>query len=469
MRVLASPSRRTAAALSVALAAAFTVAAGPADPAVAAVAAVTDGSARFDVLTPTLIRMQYAGDGAFTDATTFNVVNRSFTPPAYTTSVTADGYREIRTSALTLRYKQNSGPFTAANLSVAITATGATARPVYPSYCAASTACEAENALFTGGVTPAYDHQGYTGSGFAGGYEGAGSGLQYDVDVPTAGTWRLAVRYANAVGSDNQSATRTLTAHVNGATGPRFSLPPTSSWDTWATGSVTVSLRAGVNAITVNQDAADSGRVNVDSLAVMPGGSTNYPSPATDLRTTGYGAGPASQLGGWYRSLDNLPGGLPDANALHPGVLNRGGWYLLDDTRTALLSTSHTVSDRPGHGAQPYQDGYFFGYGQNYKQALADLNALTGPANLLPQTAYGVWFSRFWGYSTADYQNTLLPAFRRNFTPLDWLVVDTDWKKPVEWDGWNWNTDLFPDPQAFLTWTKQMNLDTSFNAVSYTH
>ncbi|MCO5974073.1 ricin-type beta-trefoil lectin domain protein [Actinoallomurus soli] len=466
MRLQTSPVRRSAvvSALATLATAASVVVALPPSPATGApAAAVTDGSARFEVLTPTLIRTEYAGDGVFTDATTFNAVNRSFTPPPYTTTVTADGYREIRTSALTLRYKQNSGPFTASNLSVAITATGTTARPAFPSYCPVSVACEGENALLTGNATPAYDHKGYTGTGFASGYERTGSGVQYDVDVPSVGTWRLAVRYANATGSDGQSATRTLTAHVNGNTGPRFSLPPTGSWDTWSTASVDVGLRAGVNTITVAEDAGDSGRVNIDSLAVTPTTATGYPAPATDLRTTGYGAGPADQLGGWYRSLDNLPDGLPDVGTLHPGLLDRGGWYLLDDTRTALLGANHTVGDRPSHGAQPYQDGYFFGYGQNYKQALSDLGALTGGADLLPQTAYGVWFSRFWGYSTSDYQNTLLPAFRRNFVPIDWLVVDTDWKKPVEWDGWNWNTDLFPDPQAFLDWTKQMGLDVSLN------
>lgn len=459
MRSFPHPPSRALAAAAALITAAVGAVALPTAPAsaAAATASVTDGSARFQVLTPTLIRTEYAGDGAFADATTFNAVNRSFPPPSYTTDVTSDGYREIKTSALTLRYKQNSGPFTAANLSVVVTATGVTAHPRFPSYCPASTACEGENALLLGNASTGYDHSGYTGSGFGAGLEGTGSGVQYDVDVPTAGTWRLAVRYANAVGSDNQSATRTLTAHLDGATGPRFSLPPTTSWDSWSTASVTVSLHAGVNTVAVRQDAADSGRVNIDSLAVTPTSTTTYPAAATDLLTTGYGAGPNSQLGGWYRSLDNLPGGLPQA--LHPGVLNRGGWYLLDDTRTALLP----LKDRPSHGAQPYQDGYFFGYGQNYKQALADLNALAGNIKLLPQSAYGVWFSRFWGYRTADYQNTLLPAFRNNFTPIDWLVVDTDWKSPVEWDGWNWNTGLFPDPQAFLTWTKQMGLDVSMN------
>jgi len=39
--------------------------------------------------------------------------------------------------------------------------------------------------------------------------------------------------------------------------------------------------------------------------------------------------------------------------------------------------------------------------------------------------------------------------------PLDWLVVDTDWKSPSQWNGWNWNAALFPDPAAFMAWTVQ--------------
>ncbi|MGC9671372.1 ricin-type beta-trefoil lectin domain protein [Planosporangium sp. 12N6] len=462
MRLPGFTSRPATAVVSLVATAAAAVVVVPPAPAGAAVraAAVTDGNARFQVLTPTLIRMEYAGDGQFTDATTFNAVNRSFPPPAYTTTVTSDGYREIRTSALTLRYRRDSGPFTTRNLSVAITASDATAHPAFPSYCPVSTVCEAEDALLTGSASTGYDHAGYTGTGFVAGYERAGSGVRYDVDVPSSGIWRLAVRYANSVGSDNQSTTRTLTAHVNGDAGTRFTLPAAGSWDAWSTAAVNVSLRAGTNTVTVVQDDADSGRVNLDSLAVTPTSTASYPAPVTDLLTTGYGAGPTNQLGGWSRSLDNLPA-LPAPE--HPGVLNRGGWYLLDDSRTALLGADHRLTDRPGHGAQAYQDGYFFGYGQDYRQALADLNALTGGANLLPESAYGVWFSRFWGYSVTDYQNTLLPGFRNSFTPIDWLVVDTDWKKPVEWDGWNWNPDLFPDPQAFLNWTKREHLAVTLN------
>jgi glycosyl hydrolase family 31/ricin-type beta-trefoil lectin protein/uncharacterized protein DUF5110/carbohydrate binding protein with CBM6 domain len=432
----------------------------PASAAGAAATAVVDGSARFQVLTPTLIRMEYAGDGAFQDATTFNAVDRSQPAPAYTTTVTADGYREIRTAAVTLRHRQNSGPFTAANVSVTMAATGATANPVFPSYCAVSTACETENALLRWHAGTALDHTGYAGSGFVAGIEDTGSGIEQDVSaVPAAGTYRLAVRYANAVGSDGQSTTRTLSTQVNGAAGPRLTLPATGSWDTWAVATATVTLRAGANTLAVVQNAGDTGKVNLDSFAVTPAAATGYPGPATTLTTTGYGAGPSSTLGGWTRSLDNPPV-VPAPE--HPGLLNRGGWYLLDDTRTALLSADHTVTDRPSHGAQPYQDGYFFGYGTDYRRALADLNALTGPAALLPQSAYGLWFSRYFAYPAADYP-PLLSRFRSAYVPLDWLVVDTDWKSPSQWNGWNWNTALFPDPQGFLDWTGQQGLSVSLN------
>ena len=117
--------------------------------ATAASTAVTDGSARFEVLSPTLIRLEYAGDNAFQDGATFNAVNRPAV--AFTTDVSG-GYREIITSALTLRYKENSGPFTAANTTVAVSGTNVTAAPAFPSYCAFGTACEAENGLLSYGA-----------------------------------------------------------------------------------------------------------------------------------------------------------------------------------------------------------------------------------------------------------------------------------------------------------------------------
>ncbi len=429
--------------------------------ATAASTAVTDGNARFEVLTPTLIRMEYAGDGAFQDAATFNAVNRSFPAVSFTTSVSG-GYREIDTSSITLRYKESSGPFTAANTSIVVAGTNVTAAPSFPSYCAFGTACEAEDSLLSWGASTAYDHGNFTGSGFVAGFNQTKTAIQQDVSaIPSSGTYQLSVRYANATGGDGKDVTRTLSTTVNGAPGPTLTLPITASWDTWSTVSVPVSLRAGVNKIGVVQNSSDSGNVNLDSLAVTTTGA-GYPAPgaSSSLLTTAYGAGPNDTLGGWASSLDNQS---PATDTERPGILDRDGWYLLDDSRTALQNADGTVTDRPSHGAQPYQDGYFFGYGTNYKQGLSDLNALTGSENLLPQSAYGLWYSRYFAYTTSDYENTLIPTFRSTFTPLDWLVVDTDWKAPNQWNGWNWNSSLFPDPNGFLAWTQQQGLETSFN------
>ena len=70
-------------------------------------AVVTSGKARFTILTPRLIRIQYSMTGLFEDRATFAVVNRHLPVPAFTCT-TEDGYLVIRTDSLTLRYKVGS-------------------------------------------------------------------------------------------------------------------------------------------------------------------------------------------------------------------------------------------------------------------------------------------------------------------------------------------------------------------------
>ena len=70
-------------------------------------AMVTSGKARFTVLTPRMIRIQYSATQQFEDRATFAVVNRRLPVPAYTTREEG-GYLYIETEALTLRYKVGS-------------------------------------------------------------------------------------------------------------------------------------------------------------------------------------------------------------------------------------------------------------------------------------------------------------------------------------------------------------------------
>jgi hypothetical protein len=270
---------------------------------------VQAGHLRVQVLSPTLLRLEYAADDSFEDRPTFNAVDRN---PGRTwfTAGTGNGELRIRTSAVTLRYKLDSGPVTAANTTL-----------------------------------------------------------------------------------DLQIAGRRTSGH------PAFG------------------------------------------------------SPARD-----------DVLGGWYRGLDYYAGqaGPVDQLTLHPGMLNRGGWYLLDDTSTALQTSASWVSPRPARTGD-YQDGYLFGYGHDYQRGLADLRTLTGPSVLPPKWAFGTWFSKYQAYSTDDYETQLLPAFRSHNVPLDSLVIDTDWKAPNSWAGWNWNTDLFPKPADFLDRLNQSGVHATLN------
>ncbi len=75
------------------------------------------GEARFEFLTPSLVRMEYSPTGQFVDAPTAVVQKRDW-PAVHMTTTQADGWLVEQTSAMTLRYRLHSGPFTASNLVV---------------------------------------------------------------------------------------------------------------------------------------------------------------------------------------------------------------------------------------------------------------------------------------------------------------------------------------------------------------
>lgn len=313
--------------------------------------------------------------------------------------------------------------------------------------CALGEVCQAENAALSGGTSVASNHQDVTGTGFVAGYEQSGARTTWTVhNVPQSGSALLTVRYANFQGSDSQITTRTLDLSLNGGAATSLSFTPTMSWDSWQTITRSVNLNAGTNTIALTCDAGNSCKINLDSIAITS------PAAALPLMT------PAN-LGGWLRSLD----GVSDAMPVNNGLLSQDGWYLLDDTQTALWNGAGSwPSARPSHSGV-YQDGYFFGYGHQYASALQQLAQLTGAAPLLPRWAFGNWYSRYYAYTTSDYEQTILPTFRSEQVPLDVLVVDTDWKAPSQWNGWNWNASLFPNPQSFLTWANGQGLHVTMN------
>jgi alpha-glucosidase (family GH31 glycosyl hydrolase) len=276
--------------------------------------------------------------------------------------------------------------------------------------------------------------------------------VRFEVLTPTL----IRLEYAQ----DGRFADRpTMTATRARLRVPAFAVRRARGWLTIQTRKVTLRYRVGSGPFTARDLA----------LTLTIGGrrAVVHPSPTN-------GAG---NLGGWRRALDLLAGPV----ALNDGLLARGGWYVLDDTSTVILPKgSPGFVARPHHNG-PYEDWYLFAYGHDYQRGLEDLRALTGPTPLLGRSAFGVWFSRYWPYSEQDY-HALLSAFRTNRVPLDTLSVDTDFKResdptgaavaaivagapgqPYSWDGWEWDTTLFPAPQRFIHWAHSQGVSIALN------
>ena len=154
------------------------------------------------------------------------------------------------------------------------------------------------------------------------------------------------------------------------------------------------------------------------------------------------------------------PGRAGAASRRDPLARTAGTCSTTRSRRSSATAASASTSARPHQGA--YQDGYLFGYGDDYARALQDFRDLTGAAPLLPRRAFGIWFSRYQGYSENDYKQ-LLGQFRSHRVPLDVLVVDTDYKSPHDWNGWQWTPNYFPQPGRFVKWAHGQGLELVLN------
>jgi alpha-glucosidase (family GH31 glycosyl hydrolase) len=102
----------------------------PGNPAADPRAVVEFGHARFTVLTPEMVRMEWAGDGKFEDHASFVFINRRLEVPVFEKHVVPSSGGQtltLKTSALELKYTAangSDGKFSAENLNVIFTVNG---------------------------------------------------------------------------------------------------------------------------------------------------------------------------------------------------------------------------------------------------------------------------------------------------------------------------------------------------------
>jgi hypothetical protein len=141
---------------------------------------------------------------------------------------------------------------------------------------------EAEAAAITDAHASVFDYD-YL-PGYVGGVDNADSQVDFTVDVPVAGAYRLDIGYANAT-----TGTSTHQVLVNGAAQGSGAYPPTGSWLDGPTqdaveklASVTVNLATGVNHVVLRKA---TGYAELDFLTVNPAGGVVTP-PTTAPPTT---------------------------------------------------------------------------------------------------------------------------------------------------------------------------------------
>ncbi len=106
-------------------------------------------------------------------------------------------------------------------------------------------------------------------------------------------------------------------------------------------------------------------------------------------------------------------------------------------------------------------DVYVFLPGGSYNQLRKDFLKLTGPTEMVPLYALGMWDSRYYNYS----EETALQEIEDNRNrrlPLDVMVIDTGWRVNAS-IGYEPNTVLFPDMPRFFAEAHARNARVVFN------
>jgi alpha-D-xyloside xylohydrolase len=92
---------------------------------------------------------------------------------------------------------------------------------------------------------------------------------------------------------------------------------------------------------------------------------------------------------------------------------------------------------------------YYFIYGPEIDRVVSGYRALTGPASLLPQWAYGFWQSKN-KYETQREVLSTLAEFRRRQIPIDSIVQDWQYWRPGSWGTHEFDASRYPDPVGMI-------------------
>lgn len=175
---------------------------------------------------------------------------------------------------------------------------------------------EAESAELSGGAASNKNHWYYSGTSFVDTVSAIGAQDKFTVYAPAAGSYKVALRYANG-----NSATKVLSTYVNGSKiGTVSYTSPGGNWNVWQDNVQTLTLAAGLNTIGYKYDSGDSGNINLDRILVA---STTPGTPVSELNlldNAGFDrdTGLSTNWSEWHPVGQGLAYGIDSGSGINP-------------------------------------------------------------------------------------------------------------------------------------------------------
>ena len=124
------------------------------------------------------------------------------------------------------------------------------------------------------------------------------------------------------------------------------------------------------------------------------------------------------------------------------------------DMRLAIRAPSDTMTFRSQVGDAV---DYYFLYGPEPAQAVAEYRDITGAAPLLPRWAYGFWQCRE-RYSSQQQILDIASEFRKRKIPVDVLVQDWQYWGKYGWNAMRFDESAYPNPAEMMSALHKQNL-----------
>lgn len=143
-----------------------------------------------------------------------------------------------------------------------------------------------------------------------------------------------------------------------------------------------------------------------------------------------------------------------------PFYLSGKGYGLfVNHTERVSFETASEIVDRVAFSVPGECLDYFLIGGKDLKEVLSNYTALTGRSPVPEPWTFGLWLSTSF---TTDYDKATVMRFidgmKERDIPLSVFHFDCFWMKEFHWCDFEWDSRVFPEPEAMLTGVREQGL-----------